>query len=168
MSGYQLAQMNIAEMRATLESPLMADFVNNLDKINALAEHSPGFVWRLEDENGSAVAIRPFGDEYIVNMSVWTDIASLSHDAFKSGHVEIMRRRREWFQPMKEAHAVLWWVTAGHRPAVAEAKTKLDHLRSHGPGPLAFTFKQSYLPPDQQHHAQPVFSADAFPTALPG
>jgi len=165
VSSYQLAQLNIAKMRETLESPLMADFVNNLDRINALAEEAIGFVWRLKDESGSAVAIRPFGIDYIVNMSVWKDVASLSHYAFKSGHVDIMRRRREWFQPMTEAHAVLWWVEAGHRPTLVEAKHKLDHLRSHGAGPLAFTFKQSYPPPDRQHHERELLSSDACSTA---
>jgi hypothetical protein len=152
-------------MRATLESPLMAEFVNNLDRVNALAEGAPGYVWRLTDESDSANAINPFGAEYVVNISVWKDVASLSQYAFKSGHTDIMRRRREWFQPMTEAHAVLWWVAAGHRPTVLEAKQKLDHLRSHGAGPLAFTFQQSYLSPDQQRDGQPVFSSDACPTA---
>ena len=165
MASYQLAQLNIAKMRETLESPLMVDFVNNLHKINALAEEANGFVWRLKDESGSAVAIRPFGDDYIVNMSVWKDIASLSHYAFKSGHVEIMRRRREWFQPMTEAYAVLWWVAAGHRPTVVEAKHKLDHIRSHGAGPLAFTFKQSFPPPDRQHFELESIPNDACPTS---
>jgi hypothetical protein len=142
----------------------MAAFVASLDRVNALAEQAPGFVWRLKDESGTADAICPFGKDYIVNMSVWKDVASLSDYAFKSAHVDIMRRRREWFQPMAEAHAVLWWVAAGHRPLVVEAKQKLDHLRSHGAGPLAFTFQQSYLPPDQQLHGRPVFSNDACPT----
>jgi hypothetical protein len=105
MSHYELAQVNIAKLRKTLESPSMADFVKNLDRINALAEEAPGFVWRLEDEDESADAIRPFGNDYVVNMSVWKDVASLSHYAFESGHADIMRRRREWFQPMTEAHA---------------------------------------------------------------
>lgn len=90
MSGYQLAQLNIAMMKAPLESPLMVDFVGNLDRINALAEQSPGFVWRLKDDEGNATAIRPFGDEVLVNMSVWTDVQSLSNYAFRSAHVEIM------------------------------------------------------------------------------
>ncbi len=161
MSSFQLAQLNIAKMRETLESPLMADFVNALDRVNALAEQAPGFVWRLTDENETAVAIPPFGDDYIVNMSVWTDVASLSDYAYRSGHVEILRRRREWFAPMTAAHAVLWWVAAGHRPTVLEGKQKLDHLRSHGSGPLAFTFKQSYPPPDQQHRGREIHSHDA-------
>ena len=165
MSGYELAQLNIAMMREPLESPSMADFVANLDRINALADRAPGFVWRLEDDSGSALAIRPFGDDCIVNMSVWKDIRSLSQYAFQSGHVEIMRRRREWFHPMAEAHAVLWWVAAGHRPTVAEARERLDHLRAHGAGPSAFTFKQSYPPPDVQHAERAILAEDACPVA---
>ncbi len=163
MSSYELAQLNIAQMRAPLQSPLMADFVTNLDRINALADQAPGFVWRLEDETANAVAVSPFGNDYIVNMSVWRDVASLSHYAFKSGHAEIMRRRREWFVPMTEAHAVLWWVAAGNRPTMVEAKHRLDHLRAHGAGPLAFTFKQSYLPPSQHQHGREVLSEDPCP-----
>jgi GNAT superfamily N-acetyltransferase len=147
MSGYQLAHLNIAKMREALESPSMVDFVNNLDRINALADQASGFVWRLKDESEEALASRLFGNDYIVNMSVWKDIAFLSDYAFQSGHVEIMRRRREWFLPMAEAHTVLWWVSEGHLPSVVEAKDRLDHLRVHGPGPSAFTFKQSYRPP---------------------
>src|SRR5580700_1219564 len=105
MAGYYIAQLNIARMKESLGAPSMADFVGNLDKINALAERSPGFVWRLKDESGSAVASRGFGDEFVVNMSVWEDVASLSNYAFRSDHVEIMRRRREWFHPMTEAYA---------------------------------------------------------------
>ena len=148
MHRYQLAQLNIAKMREPLASPSMAEFVNNLDGINALADHAPGFLWRLKDEDDSAVASRPFGDDHVVNISVWEDVQSLSRYAFESGHVEIMRRRREWFEQMTGANAVLWWVAAGHRPPVAEAKDRLDHLRANGAGPHAFTFKDAYPPPD--------------------
>jgi Domain of unknown function (DUF3291) len=147
MAGYHIAQLNIARMKEPLGAPSMADFVGNLDNINALAECSTGFVWRLKDESGSAVAIRDFGDEFVVNMSVWEDVASLSNYAFRSEHVEIMRRRREWFHPMVEAYAVLWWVPTGHRPTVAEAKDRLDHLRKYGATEYAFTFKHSYQAP---------------------
>jgi hypothetical protein len=156
MTGYQLAHLNIAKMRQPLESPAMVDFVNNLDRINALADQAPGFVWRLKDESEEALATRLFGNDYIVNMSVWTDVTTLSDYAFQSGHVEIMRRRREWFLAMTEANAVLWWVPESHLPSVAEAKAKLDHLRAHGPGPSAFTFKRSYLPPEQRHDGHNV------------
>ena len=148
MSTHQLAQLNIAQMKEPLESPSLSDFVASLDQVNAIADSAPGFVWRLEDEAGSAVGIRPFGEDLLVNMSVWDSVASLSSYAFRSDHAEIMRRRREWFKPMGADHAVLWWVLAGHRPSLAEAKERLEHLRLHGATPYAFTFKMSFPPPD--------------------
>jgi hypothetical protein len=148
MSVYRLAQLNIARMKEPRESPLMADFVANLDRINALAEQAPGFVWRLKDDDSSAATLSPFSEDYLVNMSLWYDEASLSDYAFKSGHVEIMRRRREWFEVMTEAHAVLWWVVKDHVPTLAEAKDRLDHLRGFGATPRAFAFKKSFAAPD--------------------
>jgi len=152
-------------MREPLESPSMAEFVRNLDRVNALADEAPGFVWRLKDESDDGVAIRLFGDDHIVNISVWKDVESLSRYAFESGHVEIMRRRREWFHPMTQAHAVLWWVAAGHRPALVEARQRLDQLRSHGAGPMAFTFKQAYPHPHPERHEPQVSASDAYPAA---
>jgi hypothetical protein len=163
MSQYRLVQLNIAKMKAPIESPSMADFVANLDRINLLAEQSPGFVWRLKDETGSAVTLRPFGEDYIVNMSVWTDVAALSNYAFKSGHVEIMRRRREWFERMTEAFAVLWWVPKSHVPSATEAKERLEHLRKFGATPHAFTFKEAFPAPDANNAAQVLTSNDACP-----
>ena len=149
MSRYHLAQLNVGIIKAPLESPVMADFVNNLDRINALAEASLGFVWRLQTEEGNATALRPTEDEnFLVNMSVWEDADSLSRFVFKSAHVEIMRRRREWFERMVEAYLVLWWVPKGHVPTVDEALAKLARLREHGPSPEAFTFRTAFPPPD--------------------
>jgi hypothetical protein len=149
VSRYHLAQLNVGIIKAPLESPVMADFVNNLDRINALAEASPGFVWRLQTEEGNATALRPTEDEnFLVNMSVWEDADSLSQFVFKSAHVEIMRRRREWFERMVEAYLVLWWVPKGHLPTVDEALAKLVRLREHGPSPEAFTFRTAFPPPD--------------------
>lgn len=153
MSSHHLAQLNIATMKESLESPSMADFVANLDRINHLAESSPGFIWRLQDEEGDATAIRPFGPQVLVNMSVWADVESLSQYAFRSAHAEIMRRRREWFEKMSDAYTVLWWVPAGHRPSVAEAAERLRMLRDAGPTPAAFTFRQTFPSPDSTSHA---------------
>lgn len=149
MSNYELAQLNIARLAAPLDSPQLADFVANLDRINALAEQSPGYVWRLETEDGNATTLRPFGDDYLVNMSVWKDVESLHHYVYKSAHVDIMRRRKEWFERMREVYTVLWWVPAGHRPTIAEAKTKLEVLRAKGPSDEAFTFKKPFPQPDE-------------------
>jgi hypothetical protein len=149
MSDYQLAQLNIGIIRGPIDSPLMAEFVANLERINALAEHSPGFVWRLQTGDGDATAIRPFENEnQLVNMSVWQDAESLRRFVYQSAHAPIMRRRREWFERIKEAYLVLWWVPRGHRPEVAEAIARLELLRSSGPGPEAFTFGVLYPPPD--------------------
>lgn len=147
MSAYQLAQLNIAWMKAPLESPEMADFVANLERINALAEASPGYVWRLQDEAGDATAIRPFGSEVLVNMSVWQDVQSLSDYVYKSAHTEMLKRRREWFERIEQAHQVLWWVPAGHRPSVVEAAERLACLREQGATAQAFNFRHAFVAP---------------------
>lgn len=148
MSRYQLAQLNIATLLAPLDSPQLADFVANLERINALAEAAPGYVWRLQDEDGDATAIRPFGDEVLVNMSVWRDVQALSDYVYKSAHTEMLKRRREWFAKVGQAHMVLWWVPAGHRPSVEEAAARLAHLHEHGPSAHAFSFRQAFAAPD--------------------
>jgi len=148
MGDYELAQLNIGIAAAPLDSPQMADFMNSLDRINALAEASPGFVWRLQTEEGNATALRPLGDETMVNMSVWKDVASLNAYVYRSAHVEIMRRRKEFFKPIDKAVLVLWWVPAGYRPSTEEAFAKLELLRAKGPTPEAFTFRKTFPAPD--------------------
>lgn len=148
MPIHSLAQLNIGIIRAPMDSPVMADFANNLARINALAEASPGFVWRLQTDAGDATAIRHFDDDnMLVNMSVWRDVESLRHYVYSSAHVELMRRRREWFAPMAEAFLVLWWVPQGHVPSVREAVARLGLLRANGPTPDAFTFRTAFPPP---------------------
>lgn len=149
MSKYELAEMSIARMKAPLDSPQLADFVANLDSVNQLAERSPGYRWRLQTDDGDATALRPFDEATIVNLSTWKDLKSLRDYVFSEGHVAIMRRRREWFEHLREAYLVCWWVPAGHRPTVEEAKQRLEHLRTHGPSEHAFTFKKPFPPPDQ-------------------
>ena len=148
MSGHQLAQLNVAVLKAPIDSPQLADFVANLDRINELAENSPGFVWRLIGEGNDATSLRPFGEDVIVNMSVWSDIDTLNRFVFRSAHVEILRRRSEWFERKAEAHMVLWWVSRGHIPTVTEAAERLEHLRRHGPTQRAFTFRVPFAAPD--------------------
>jgi hypothetical protein len=150
MSQYELAQLNIALMKEPLESPVMADFVANLDRINALAESSPGFVWRLKTDEGDATALRPLGDSTLVNMSVWKSVEALNEYVYRSAHVEIMRRRKEWFERMREVSQVMWWVPQGHRTSVVQAIERLELLRKHGPTPDAFTFRSAFPPPDAQ------------------
>ena len=146
-SNYELAQLNIAVMKEPLDSPGMADFVANLERINALAEASPGFVWRLQTDEGDATALRPFGDDMLVNMSVWQDLESLKNYVYTTAHAEIMRRRKEWFERMSQAYLVLWWVAPGHRPTVDEARHKLTLLRDNGPTVDAFNFGHPFPPP---------------------
>lgn len=148
MSKFQLAQLNIAILKESINSPILADFVANLDRINALAEQSTGFIWRLKTEEGNATALRPFGENTIVNMSVWNDIESLHHYSYKTAHADIMRRRKEWFERLTEAYMVLWWVPEGHFPTIEEAKEKLENLRQHGPTPEAFTFRNPFPAPN--------------------
>ncbi|HSC84956.1 MAG TPA: DUF3291 domain-containing protein [Pseudomonas sp.] len=147
MSRYQLAQLNIATMKEPLESPGMVDFVANLERINALAEASPGYIWRLQDEEGDATALRPFGAEVLVNMSVWRDVQALSDYVYKSAHTEMLKRRREWFEKVDEAHMVLWWVPSGHQPGIDEAAERLAYFRAHGPSAHAFSFRQAFAAP---------------------
>jgi hypothetical protein len=165
LTTYQLAQLNIAVMTEPLESPTMAGFVANLDRINALAEAAPGFVWRFQTEQGDATAMRPLGDDTLINLSVWQDLASLNAYVYQSAHVEIMRRRREWFERLRQAHVVLWWVAQGHRPGIDEAIGKLNRLRQHGPSQEAFSFRQAYCAPDSQQPPRPFSLGNECPAA---
>jgi hypothetical protein len=141
----QLAQLNIGRAAGPLDGPVMADFVANLDRINALGDASPGFVWRLQDETGAATSIRAFEDpRMIVNLTVWESIEALRDFAYKSAHVEVLRRRREWFVPLDGPSLVLWWVPGGHHPTVAEARERLERLAADGPTPDAFTLKTPF------------------------
>lgn len=149
MRNYHVAQLNIATLLAPINSPQLADFVANLDRINALAEASPGFVWRLQTDEGNATGIDYFGSHKIVNLSLWESIEALHNYVYRSAHVEIMRRRKEWFHRMGEAYMVLWWVPAGHIPSIEEAAQKLDLLREHGPTAEAFTFKKAFPVPSE-------------------
>jgi hypothetical protein len=157
MAAYELAQLNVGIIKGSMDSPVMADFAANLERINALADCFPGFAWRLQTEEGNATSIRPFENEnLLLNMSVWRDVESLHKYVYGSAHVEIMRRRREWFERMAEAFFVLWWVPAGHRPSIAEAIAKLDVLRAKGPTAEAFTFRQPFPPPDALQIESPI------------
>ena len=135
-------------MKAPLESPVMAGFVARLDEINALADHSPGFVWRLQTGEGNATYLRPYDDDRILfNLSVWESIEHLRAYVYRSAHTEVLRNRHEWFTKFDGAYLALWWVPADHRPSVDEAKKRLAHLAEHGPTPFAFNFTVT-VPPD--------------------
>lgn len=145
MNRYHLAQVNVALARAEMTSDLMSGFVARLDEINRLAEQSKGFVWRLVGDGNDATSIRAFDDPLLlVNMSVWEDIESLRTYAYKTAHVELIRDRDAWFHKLPEAHQALWWIPAGQLPTVFEARTRLEHIRAHGPTPFAFTFSKPF------------------------
>jgi len=145
MSKLQIAQVNIGCMTAPLEDPVMAGFVTRLDEINALADRSPGFVWRLQTTEGNATYLRPYDDDRILfNMSVWETVEHLKQYVYRTAHKELLRDRREWFEKFGGSYMALWWIPAGHIPGIDEAKKRLAHLEKEGPSPFAFTFKQEF------------------------
>lgn len=162
MSRYELAQLNVARLRAPLDSPMLADFVGALGRINALADAAPGFVWRLQDDAGDATSFRPAGEDTLVNMSVWKDAESLGAFVYRSDHAGVMRRRREWFERM-DLYLVLWWVPQGHQPTITEALERLEHLRAYGPTPQAFSMGSLFPAPD----APPASGVSSLDDACP-
>jgi len=149
MTGYQLAQINVGRLLAPVDHPQIADFVANLDRINALADGLPGFVWRLKGEGNNATDIQPKPDDplFAINMSVWTDLDALAGFVYRSAHRDIMRRRREWFAPI-EVFMTLWWVPAGHQPTPAEGLERLEVFERLGPTAEAFSFRYPFPAPD--------------------
>jgi hypothetical protein len=142
---YHLAQVNIARMLAPLSDLRMAGFVAELDTINALADSSPGFLWRLQTPEGNATDIRPYEDDLIlVNLSLWRSLADLSNFVYKSRHRQVLQKRQQWFQRFEGYYAALWWVPAGHIPTVEEAKDRLSFLNAHGETLYAFSFKKPF------------------------
>jgi len=147
--NFHLAQINIAKAKAPIDSPLMAEFVENLDAINSIAEKSNGFVWRLKDESDNASSIKIYDDDFlIVNMSVWENAESLFQFVYHSNHVKIFKKRKDWFEQMKEMHMALWYTSADSAPTVTEAIKRLDFLRLNGETPFSFTFKSKFTMED--------------------
>lgn len=154
MGEYHLAQINVGRLLAPIDDPLIAGFANALDEINALADTSRGFIWRLQTEDGDATAIRPYDDDSIlINMSVWASIEALGDFVYRSDHTAYLRRRREWFERMRDTITALWWIPAGAIPTVDEGVARLDHLREHGPTPHAFTFRHRFSPDESVEQA---------------
>ena len=147
MNKFQLAQLNIAKMKYPIDSPELRDFVDNLDNINALADDSPGFIWRLQTDEGDATGIDFFGDDTLVNMSIWKDVESLHSYVYRSAHNKIMSRRKEWFHRVDKAYTVLWWIVAGTIPSLEEARDKLELLILQGPTTEAFSIKHAFPAP---------------------
>jgi hypothetical protein len=150
MKHFHLAQVNIGRFRGPIDSPVMEGFRAQLDPINALADQSPGFIWRLQTEDGNATAVRPYaGDDLMaINMSVWDSLEALQQFVYKSHHVRTLRDRDQWFEPIEGPILALWWIPSGHTPTVKEAVERLAHLKIHGPTPHAFTFRTPFPPPD--------------------
>jgi hypothetical protein len=145
--AWHLAQLNIARLAAPIDAPEIAPFVAALDAVNALAERSPGFVWRLQTDDGNATSVRPFDDErIIVNLTVWTSIDALADYVYRSDHTAFLRRRREWFAHIDGPALVMWWVPAGDIPTLDDAKARLAHLATQGPTAQAFTFRHPFAP----------------------
>jgi hypothetical protein len=149
MSRWHIAQMNVGTVRFPTDDPRLAGFMNRLDEINALAEASPGFVWRLQSDQGNATDIILTDNPlFIVNMSVWADVEALFAFVYRSAHQGVMTKRREWFERPDEAYQVLWWIPAGVHPTPQEGLERLHHLQQYGPTQHAFTFRQKFPPPD--------------------
>ncbi|MGD2101902.1 MAG: DUF3291 domain-containing protein [Acidimicrobiia bacterium] len=149
--SHHIAQCNIGRALKPLEDPEMAEFVAALEPINAIAEASPGFVWRLTDDDGqsSSYVDIPGNDDplLIINYSIWEDVESLQHFVNRSGHVAYLRRRREWFERMEAPTSVAWWIPAGTIPAVGEAYERVVHLQTHGPSEEAFPITKPWPAP---------------------
>ena len=164
--SHVLAQVNIGRLRAPLDSPALADFMAGLDPVNAVADAAPGFVWRLQTEDGNATAVRAFEWDaagsagVIVNMSVWESVEKLAAFVYSDTHRRVLRRRREWFEQMTEAQTALWWIRRGVTPATAEAEARVRHLRAHGPTPYAFTLRAHFSPPGAEQRAPRQGRAD--------
>lgn len=144
MKTHHLAQLNIAKMKFAIDSAEMSGFVDQLDEVNALADAAPGFVWRLQTEEGDATGIDFFGSDMLINMSVWEDVESLHNYVYRSAHNKVMAQRKQWFDTFEQLYSVLWWVEAGHVPDLEEANQRLQLLRERGATQDAFTFKQVF------------------------
>ncbi len=145
---FQLAQINIGRLVAPIDDPKIADFVSQLDSVNALAESAPGFVWRLKSDAGNATDIAYNDDPFVIpNMSVWESLESLRDFVYRSGHIGVLRDRAKWFEKMDKPNYCLWWVPAGHIPTVVEARERLEHYQVHGSTAYSFWFSEPFPAP---------------------
>ncbi|MEV0093397.1 DUF3291 domain-containing protein [Streptomyces sp. NPDC050738] len=148
IAPYELAQVNIARLKAPLDSPELKPFMDGLEPVNAVADAADGFIWRLQTEAGDATELRVFGDDWLmINMSVWRDPNALTAFMYQGQHRELLGRRYEFFERIEEAMTALWWVPAGHRPTPQDAEARLVELRENGPTATAFTLRTSFPPP---------------------
>jgi len=147
--AFHIAEVNVGRLLAPVDHPRMADFVDALDRINALADAQPGFVWRLKGEGDNATDLRPDPTDALqaINASVWESIDQLAAFAYRTEHREFVRRRNEWFETPQQPYLALWWVEAGHTPTLAECVEHLAHMRANGPSARAFDFKTRFPAP---------------------
>ena len=156
MQTYHLAQINIALGHAPIDDPFMVEFVAALDRINALAESSEGFVWRLQTDEGNATSVQLFEDSrIIVNMSVWKSLEALKSYVYSGDHLNILKQKKQWFEKPTKAHLALWWVPAGTIPTLEHARQALDSINVSGSTSRAFTFANPYPAP-----SAPVFAGN--------
>ena len=154
---YHLAQINIALMKAPIDDPIMAEFAAALNEVNSVADHSPGFVWRLQTTSGNASNIRAYPEPRIlVNLSVWQSVEQLKLYVYKSLHGDFFVRRRNWFEKYQGEHFAMWWIPTGYLPTVEEGKAKLEHLALCGDSPECFTFAKPWPPPVFEQHPLPA------------
>ena len=147
--NYQLAQINVGRLRYPAEDARLAEFMNNLELVNGIAESTPGFVWRLKDDSGNATHIHAYEDpQIIVNMSVWGSVEALQLFAYRVEHVQFFRRRAEWFEDFGGPSMALWWIESGHFPSAAQGREKVEYLTKHGITQEAFTFREKFSAPD--------------------
>ena len=146
---YHIAQINVARMiGVNIDDPVMKEFVDNLDRVNEMAESSPGFIWRLKDESNNASSFDPYKDDkIIINISVWQDIESLENFTYKTFHSDFLRRRKEWFKKYGQAHYAMWWIPQGETPSLDESVDRLNHMQEYGPSEKAFNFKVNFAQP---------------------
>jgi Domain of unknown function (DUF3291) len=142
--GYHLAQINVGQARHAMDDARMEGFTGRIDAINALADRSPGFVWRLQSESGNALDIIVTDDPmFNINISVWTDLTSLENFVWKTAHAKVYSGKAAWFEHQEVAISAFWWVPIGHTPAPTEGLARLMHLREHGPSETSFGWESA-------------------------
>jgi hypothetical protein len=140
--NHHLAELNVGRLVAPTDDPRVAEFMGALDRINGLGKRMPGFVWMMEGsgEPGTGNTDAKIGGDpqYVSNLTVWENVATLENFVWNTVHRQFYERRTEWFEILGEMHFVMWWVPEGHQPTLDEALEKLDHLRKHGNSDFAF------------------------------
>ncbi len=134
-----LAEINIARLTHAIDHPAVAEFADNLDRVNGIAERMDGFIWRYVDASGNATDTQIGEDpNVIINVSVWRDVAALEGFVWGTLHKQFYAKRDQWFTAMDSMAFTMWWVEEGHCPTIAEATARLAHFNTHGATDHAF------------------------------